>query len=90
MVQITVSPPGGFPQGGSNAVLSNATHTSCTYKVQVPQELLGKKVYLWGNLKNPSPLVTVKPVGWNNPLPIPQELGIVQGFNFVVKETVIH
>jgi hypothetical protein len=83
--------PGDFPQQqASTAVLSNATRTSCTYKIQVPKGFLGENVYLWGNLKNPSPLVTVQPVGWNNPLPIPQELGVVQGFNFVVKETVIH
>ncbi|XFA73393.1 hypothetical protein RYO59_001637 [Thermosynechococcaceae cyanobacterium Okahandja] len=90
IVRITEYAPSNFPQGGGTAVLTNATRTSCTYKIQVPQAFLGKKVYLWGNLKNPSPLVTVNPVGWNNPLPLPPELGVVENFNFVVKETVIH
>jgi|GEM_PF-4762303 len=89
-VALTLHQPYGFPEGGSEAVLSNATPTSCTYKVQIPPTLLGKKVYLWGDLKNPSPLVTVKPVGWTGPLFLPSQVGILQNYNFVVKETIIH
>lgn len=90
MVAITKHAPGAFPEAGAAAVISTAGKTRCTYKVQVPQSLLGQKVYLWGDLKNPSPLVSVNPVGWNNPFLLPQQLGIVQNYNFVVKEIVIH
>ncbi len=89
IVRLTEYPPMNFPQAAGIAQISNGNASSCTYKLQVPQEFLGKKVHLWGNLKNPSPLVTVQPVGWNNPLPLPPQLGVVENFNFVVKETVI-
>lgn len=90
VINATLHPPGGFPVGGATATLSPAGNTGCSYKIAVPPELLGKKVYLWGTFKSPSPLLSIQPVGWQSPISLPQQLGISQSYDFVAKETVIH
>lgn len=62
--------------GGAAAPLSSAGNNGCNYKITVPPELLGKKVYLWGTFKTPSPLLSIQPVGWQSPILLPQQLGI--------------
>lgn len=90
VINATLHPPGGFPVGGATATLSPAGSNGCSYKITVPPELLGKKVHLWGTFKNPSPLLSIQPVGWQSPISLPQQLGISQSYDFVAKETVIH
>ncbi|WP_299044365.1 hypothetical protein [uncultured Thermosynechococcus sp.] len=90
VINATLHPPGGFPMGGATATLSSAGNKGCSYKITVPPELLGKKVYLWGTFKNPSPLLSIQSVGWQSPISLPQQLGISQSYDFVAKETVIH
>ncbi|URR34870.1 hypothetical protein NBE99_09490 [Thermosynechococcus sp. HN-54] len=90
VINATLHSPGGFPVGGATASLTPTGNNGCSYEITVPPELLGKKVYLWGTFKNPSPLLSIQPVGWQSPISLPQQLGISQSYDFVAKETVIH
>ncbi|AHB89550.1 hypothetical protein NK55_11565 [Thermosynechococcus sp. NK55a] len=90
VINATLHPPGSFPVGGATATLSPTGSNSCSYKITVPPELLGKKVHLWGTFKVPSSLLSIEPVGWQSPISVPQQLGISQSYDFVAKETLIH
>lgn len=89
-INVSLSPPGGFPTGGATATVSPAGSQGCTYQITVPANLLGKKVYLWGTFKKPSPLLSIQPVGWQSPISLPPQLGISPSYDFLAKETVIH
>ncbi len=59
-------------------------------KLQFPLNYWVRKFISGEHSKILPPLLSIQPVGWQSPIPLPQQLGISQSYDFVAKETVIH